>query len=155
LEVDRENKRGGGRRERWRESLSDFDPNREILKENKEINRQMKAAAKLLNIKGHYVGPPEGQQFLYGPVDIEAHHGKDGRFYVLGNFRSFFLGDFGFFFRVGGFFFLWADFFSFLKFLISVSDSRVDFARAFPPCAPSTQAYVLFLFHASLILRKI
>lgn len=85
---------------------------REVLKENKEINKKMKAVAKLLNIKGHYVGQQEtGQQFLYGPVDIEAHHGRDGRFYVL------------------------------------------DFARVFPPSAPTAQEYVYYSKIVANLLR--
>lgn len=42
----------------------------------------MKRAAETINIAGHYVGK-DNPKFIYGPVDIEAHLGHDGRYYVV------------------------------------------------------------------------
>lgn len=49
------------------------------------LTAKMRATAKILNLKGHYVQPKYGEKvFLYGPTDIEGHRGRDGRYYILG-----------------------------------------------------------------------
>lgn len=49
-----------------------------------ELNDAMAEASKQLGLCGHRVK----DKFLYGPGDIEAHLGTDGRYYVLGNIHS-------------------------------------------------------------------
>ena len=50
----------------------------------------MQEAGQHLNLKKHVVGrTPSVQKELYAPVDIEVHHGKDNRFYVLDTARVF------------------------------------------------------------------
>jgi len=50
----------------------------------------MKQAAGILNLKGHYVEPINGEkELLYGPVDLEGHLGKDGRYYIIDTARLF------------------------------------------------------------------
>jgi hypothetical protein len=52
--------------------------------EDEELNRLMKAAARRLNLKGHTVGlKKESKKTIYGPGDLEAHLGFDGRYYVV------------------------------------------------------------------------
>jgi hypothetical protein len=54
-----------------------------------ELNVLMKKAAEGLGVKGHIVGFNQ-KSLLYGPADIEAHLGKDGRYYVLDTARYYF-----------------------------------------------------------------
>ncbi|KAL6065225.1 Clu domain-containing protein (Fragment), variant 2 [Balamuthia mandrillaris] len=61
-----------------------------IHKDNRDLNKKMKLAAKKMNLKGHSVGLKEYDvKKLYAPVDIEGHLGRDGRFYVLDYARTF------------------------------------------------------------------
>ena len=50
-----------------------------------ELNELMREAARKINLKGHVVG----DKTLYAPGDIEAHLGRDGRFYVVDCARVF------------------------------------------------------------------
>ncbi len=59
------------------------DAGQKVLSSIPEHNASMEAAAKKLNIKGHYCGM-NSKTFLYGPCDIEGHVGYDNRFYVIG-----------------------------------------------------------------------
>lgn len=52
-----------------------------------EIAKKMKQVGKLLNLKGHKVNSHD--HVIYGPADIEAHRGKDGKFYVIDFARVF------------------------------------------------------------------
>ena len=46
----------------------------------------MKRAAEALGVKGHIVGFNQ-KALIFGPADIEAHLGKDKRYYVLDTAR--------------------------------------------------------------------
>ena len=37
-----------------------------------------------LNLKGHWVGKAPDRKFMYGPVDIEVHRGRDGTILITG-----------------------------------------------------------------------
>ena len=50
-----------------------------------ELNELMREAARKINLKGHVVG----DKLLHAPGDIEAHLGRDGRFYVVDCARVF------------------------------------------------------------------
>ena len=63
------------------------DAGKTIHKANKEINTKMQEAAEILNLKGHRTGT--GRVMIYGPGDIEAHEGKDNKFYVVDFGRTF------------------------------------------------------------------
>jgi len=55
-----------------------------------EINQKMEFVAKQLNLKGHMTGlRRDAKKMIYGPGDIEAHLGTDGRHYVLDFGRVF------------------------------------------------------------------
>jgi len=58
-----------------------------VHKDNPELNKLMKKAAKELHIKGHKVGLFPPLKKLYGPADIEGHKGRDGRFYIVDSAR--------------------------------------------------------------------
>ncbi|MDP2434321.1 MAG: hypothetical protein Q8P67_01100 [archaeon] len=45
--------------------------------------------ARVLNLKGHRSSDPSLETLIYGPSDMEAHLGRDGRFYVLDLARLF------------------------------------------------------------------
>lgn len=47
----------------------------------------MKKAGEFLNLRGHLAG--SGTQLTYGPGDLEAHLGMDGKYYVLDFARVF------------------------------------------------------------------
>jgi hypothetical protein len=51
----------------------------------------MKLAATRLNLCGHFASGHDRSKarFLYGPIDIEAHRGTDGRLYVIDCARVF------------------------------------------------------------------
>ena len=57
------------------------DVGRTVHSSNARLNDMMQEAGRILNLKGHRVGPDE--TLVYGPADIEGHIGSDGRFYVL------------------------------------------------------------------------
>jgi hypothetical protein len=65
------------------------DAAKTVNKEIPVINQKMEEAAKILNLKGHYVGTKDDKKILHAPVDIECHIGKDGRFYILDFARTF------------------------------------------------------------------
>ena len=50
-----------------------------------ELNELMREAARKINLKAHIVA----DKTLYAPGDIEAHLGRDGRFYVVDCARVF------------------------------------------------------------------
>lgn len=50
--------------------------------DNEELNNLLRAAAKRLNLKGHTVGLKD-KKTIFGPGDLEAHLGFDGRYYVV------------------------------------------------------------------------
>eukprot|EP01105_Mastigella_eilhardi_P009703 TRINITY_DN2284_c0_g3_i5.p1 TRINITY_DN2284_c0_g3~~TRINITY_DN2284_c0_g3_i5.p1 ORF type:complete len:849 (-),score=229.70 TRINITY_DN2284_c0_g3_i5:89-2314(-) len=56
---------------------------------DEEIKQKMVTVARLLNLKGHMVGPPNNRQLIYGPCDIEVHRAMDGRVYVIDTARLF------------------------------------------------------------------
>lgn len=57
-----------------------------------EVNARMQLVARRLNLAGHTVtsaSRAREKATIYGPVDLEVHLGKDGRFYVLDIARLF------------------------------------------------------------------
>jgi RNase P/RNase MRP subunit p29 len=55
-----------------------------------ELNVLMKKSAEAFGVKGHIVGFTQ-KVLCYGPADIEAHLGNDGRYYVLDTARWVFV----------------------------------------------------------------
>lgn len=61
-----------------------------VYTSNEQFNRIMEECGKRMNLKKHVVGVPDlGLRCLYGPVDMEGHIGRDGRFYLLDCARTF------------------------------------------------------------------
>src|SRR3990167_2054175 len=58
-----------------------------VHKDCKELNKKMKDAAELLNLKGHRTG--KRRVMIFGPGDIEAHLGEDNKYYVVDFGRTF------------------------------------------------------------------
>lgn len=56
-----------------------------------EMNVRMKLISSILNLGGHYVWNLDHTEktYVYGPVDIEGHLGRDDRFYILDAARLF------------------------------------------------------------------
>lgn len=52
-----------------------------IYNSDKQLNMHIERVAKKLNIKGHPVGLVK--KVLFGPGDLEGHHGEDDRYYVI------------------------------------------------------------------------
>lgn len=48
-----------------------------------ELNKLIEDASKVLNLKGHNVGFPSNQKFIYTCCDLEGHKGKDNKYYLL------------------------------------------------------------------------
>lgn len=48
-----------------------------------ELNQLIESSSKVLNLKGHNVGLPGNQKFIYTCCDLEGHKGKDNRYYLL------------------------------------------------------------------------
>jgi len=68
------------------------DAGNTIVASDPEFNSRMEWAAKSLNLAGHSVtaaAPPNNKLTIYGPVDMEAHRGYDGRYYLLDLARLF------------------------------------------------------------------
>jgi hypothetical protein len=53
-----------------------------------ELNAIMQKAAAFIGMKGHVVGFTQ-PKLIYGPCDIEAHQGTDGKYYVLDTARLY------------------------------------------------------------------
>ena len=62
-----------------------------ICADNPEMNARMKLVASILNLRAHNVWNMAKTQMvkMYGPIDIEGHLGRDGRFYILDAARLF------------------------------------------------------------------
>ena len=56
-----------------------------------EMNARMKLATSILNLRSHDVWNADRTSCvqLHGPIDIEGHLGRDGRYYVLDTARLF------------------------------------------------------------------
>lgn len=61
------------------------DAGRTVHSRSTEFNEKIDAAAKILNLKPHFVNPTVQ---LSGPGDLEGHMGTDGKFYVLDAART-------------------------------------------------------------------
>ncbi|MDP2438970.1 MAG: hypothetical protein Q8P67_24755 [archaeon] len=64
------------------------DGGQTVHKDNKTLNKVMKAAGLHMMMKPHMVGFNDPKK-IYGPCDIEGHIGKDARFYVCDTARCF------------------------------------------------------------------
>jgi hypothetical protein len=55
------------------------------------MNKIMQKAAKLLNLKEHYVEERSSgnKKLIYAAVDLEGHFGLDGRYYLIDTARLF------------------------------------------------------------------
>ena len=61
-----------------------------VLNSDPVLQSFMKQVGYALNLKGHFVIPTEGEpQFLYGPMDLEGHFCRDGRYYLIDTARLF------------------------------------------------------------------
>lgn len=67
------------------------DQGKTIHNDDAGIDQQMQGAAKLLNLKGHFVWAKEGNKkcFLCAPADLEIHRGTDKCFYMIDTARLF------------------------------------------------------------------
>jgi hypothetical protein len=54
-----------------------------IHTDNAFVNEKMKAISQRLNLKEHRVGPKFLDKKISTPVDLEAHYGFDGKYYLL------------------------------------------------------------------------
>lgn len=61
------------------------DAGRTVHSSSQEFNEKIDTAARILNLKPHYVNPTVQ---LSGPGDLEGHLGTDGKFYVLDAART-------------------------------------------------------------------
>lgn len=59
------------------------DSGQTIHADVEELNEKMQSAAERTNLKGHVTGHGKNKKIVYGPGDIEAHLGTDGRYYVI------------------------------------------------------------------------
>ena len=55
------------------------------------MNARIQLAAGILNLSGHTIWNRSETEssFIYGPVDLEGHKGRDGRYYILDTARLF------------------------------------------------------------------
>lgn len=59
-----------------------------VHQSNADMNERVIEVARRLNLKPHYVGDAH-RHFMYGPVDLEGHNGRDGRLYLCDLARLF------------------------------------------------------------------
>lgn len=69
------------------------DGGRTFHDDSNEMREKMIQAAKIINIKGHFLEVLDSNPItLYSCFDIEGHQGKDGRFYIVKLFFLFLIG---------------------------------------------------------------
>eukprot|EP01117_Protostelium_nocturnum_P011778 TRINITY_DN4294_c0_g1_i2.p1 TRINITY_DN4294_c0_g1~~TRINITY_DN4294_c0_g1_i2.p1 ORF type:complete len:1562 (-),score=510.85 TRINITY_DN4294_c0_g1_i2:353-5038(-) len=62
-----------------------------VIHSSQEIEKRIKTACQMLNLREHYVieRSTKEKKLIRGPVDLEGHLGRDGRFYIVDTARLF------------------------------------------------------------------
>lgn len=62
-----------------------------IRTSNEDMNARIQLVARVLNLAGHTIWNRSQTKsaFIYGPIDLEGHKGRDDRLYILDTARLF------------------------------------------------------------------